>query len=288
MSLSPNSSIKSKPVNMLIAFVPVLHKGYVELFKKYPEELGILGLDVIADYTSLIRDLRVVDPHELKQAIEGLRIFPRVRVLSKADLSVLGTSGAKVIMPDEDVSRDLASKHFGDRVIFESIAIRNRWDKKFVNEENTIAPHRIISREAADVELMKLANAEADKSADWWRQIGALLVKDGQVVFSNWNRHLPSDFHLAQNGDPRSNFDRGERPDIYTSLHAEAGLIARAAREGLSLEGTTMFATTFPCPNCARLLAVAGIKKVYYQKGYSLLDAENILNVYGVEIVLVQ
>jgi hypothetical protein len=36
------------------------------------------------------------------------------------------------------------------------------------------------------------------------------------------------------------------------------------------------------------LLAEAGIKKVYYQKGYSLLDAEEILKAYGVEIVLVQ
>jgi len=273
---------------MLVAFVPVLHKGYVELFKKYPEELGILGLDVIADYTSLTRDLRIIDPHELKQAIEGLRIFPRVRVLSKADLKTLGASSTNVIMPNEDVARELATKYFNDRVTFAPVHIRNRWDKKFVNEENTVAPHRIISREAADIELMKLANVEAEKSADWWRQIGALLVKDGQAVFSSWNRHLPSDFHLAQNGDPRSNFDRSERPDIYTSVHAEAGIIAKAAKQGVALEGTTMFATTFPCPNCARLIGEAGVKKVYYQKGYSLLDAENILQVYGVEIVLVQ
>jgi dCMP deaminase len=273
---------------MLIAFVPVLHKGYLELFKLYPEELGILGPDVIADYTSLTRDLRIVDPHELKQAIEGLRIFPRVRVLSKADLETLGASSINVVMPDEDVSRELANKYFGDRVTFAPVHIRNRWDKKFVNEENTVAPHRIISKETADIELMKLANVEADKSADWWRQIGALLVKDGQVIFSNWNRHLPSDFHLAQNGDPRSNFDRGERPDIYTSVHAEAGIIAKAAKQGVALEGSSIYATTFPCPNCARLIAEAGIKKVYYQKGYSLLDAEEIFKAYGVEIVLVK
>jgi dCMP deaminase len=273
---------------MLIAFVPVLHKGYLELFKQYPDELGILGLDVIADYTSLTRDLRVVDPHELKQAIEGLRIFPRVRVLSKADLAALGASTTNIIMPDEDVSRDLAAKHFGDRVTFASAAIRNRWDQKFVNEENTVAPHRVISKEAADIEFMKEAVAEAEKSQDWWRQIGAVLVKDGQIVYKNWNRHLPSDFHLAYNGDPRSNFDRGQRLDIYTSVHAEAGIIAKAAKEGLALEGTSMYASTFPCPNCARLIGEAGIKKVYYQKGYSLLDAEDILKAYGVEIVLVQ
>lgn len=273
---------------MLVAFVPVLHKGYLELFKTYPEELGILGLDVIADYTSLTRDLRIIDPQELKQAIEGLRIFPRVRVLSKADIAALGAANVNVIMPDEDVSRDLASKYFADRVTFASAHIRNRWDKKFVNEENVISPQRVISKATADIELMKIANVEADKSADWWRQIGAVLVKEGEVVYKNWNKHLPSDFHLAYNGDPRSNFDRGERPDIYTSLHAEAGIIAKAAKEGLALEGTSMYTSTFPCPNCARLIAEAGIRTVYYQKGYSVLDAEEILAAYGIEIVLVQ
>lgn len=273
---------------MLIAFVPVLHKGYLELFKTYPEELGILGLDVIADYTSLTRDLRIIDPQELKQAIEGLRIFPRVRVLSKADVIALGAANVNIVMPDEDVSRDLASKYFSDRVTFASAHIRNRWDKKFVNEENVISPQRVISKATADIELMKVANVEAEKSADWWRQIGAVLVKDGEVVYKNWNKHVPSDFHLAYNGDPRSNFDRGQRLDIYTSVHAEAGIIAKAAKEGIALEGTSIYTSTFPCPNCARLIAEAGIKTVYYQKGYSVLDAEEILAAYGIEIVLVQ
>lgn len=273
---------------MLIAFVPVLHKGYLELFKQYPDELGILGSDIIADYTSLTRDLRVVDPHEMKRAIEALGLFQNVRVITKNDLAELANSPTTIVMPEEDVSRDLASKHFGDRVTFASAAIRNRWDQKFVNEENAIIPHRVISREATDVELMQLANAEAEKSQDWWRQIGAVLVKNGQVIYKNWNRHLPTDFHLGQNGDPRSNFDRGQRPDIYTSVHAEAGIIARAAKDGTALEGTSIYTSTFPCPNCARLIGEAGIKKVYYQKGYSVLDAESILNTYNVEIILVQ
>ena len=99
---------------------------------------------------------------------------------------------------------------------------------------------------------------------------------------------MPNDFHLAEKGDPRSNFDAGQRLDISTAIHSEVGLIAKAAKQGLSLDGASAYVTTFPCPNCAHLLAEAGIKKVYYQKGYSLLDAEEILKAYGVEIILVQ
>ena len=269
---------------MLIAFFPVLHKGYLELFKKYPDELGILGLDVIADYTALTRDLRIIDPAELKYAIEGLRIFPRVRVLSKDDLVALGSSNVNIVMPDEDVSRDLAAKYFGDRIKFESVAIRNRWDKQFVDKENVVAPHRVVSTTEADLEFMQQATDEATKSEDWWRQVGTIIVKAGQIIASGHNKHLPSDYTLSTYGDPRSNVDAGQRLDISTAIHSEVGIIARAAKQGLSLDGTSAYVTTFPCPNCARLLAEAGIKKVYYQKGYSLLDAEDILKAYGGEI----
>jgi len=89
-------------------------------------------------------------------------------------------------------------------------------------------------------------------------------------------------------GDPRSNFDYGEQPEIYLSIHAEADIIAQVANRGISLQGSGIFVTTFPCPNCARLLVRAGIKKLFYTQGYSKLDAEEILKSAGVEIILVK
>jgi dCMP deaminase len=87
-------------------------------------------------------------------------------------------------------------------------------------------------------------------------------------------------------GDPRSNFDYGEAPDVYTSIHAESDLVAQAAREGVSLRGASIYVTTFPCANCARLLARAEVAKVYYEKGYSRVDAEGVLR--SAEIAIIQ
>ena len=112
-------------------------------------------------------------------------------------------------------------------------------------------------------------------------------MKNKKVILRSHNRHLPTDYHLSTLGDPRSNFDKGERLDIYTSIHGESDLVAKAASKGISLKGTSIYVSTFPCSNCARLLAEAGVKKVFYEKGYSRLDAENVLNAYGVEIILV-
>ena len=134
---------------------------------------------------------------------------------------------------------------------------------------------------------MKQAFVESKKSADWWRQIGALLVKDGEIVALGHIRHFPSDLALDIFGTPRITVDFGERPDLYISMHAEADLIARAAKEGISLHGASLYTTTFPCINCAFLIVRSGISKVYYAEGYSKIDAESVLKNAGVEIILV-
>ncbi len=271
---------------MLIAFVPVLHKGYIELFEKYRGgPLLILGRDVINDYTSIVRDLRVVEPEEMKKAIEALEFFSSVRVASKADLASL-SADTVVAMPDEDVSRDVKEKYLKGEVTLENIFLR--WDRPISTTEFVVPPDRIISTEELHRELIRESLEEAKKSSDWWRQIGAVIVNDGVVVSKAHNHPLPNDLIFEVNGDPRSNFDAGTNPQIYLTIHAEAAAIARCAKNGIALQGASIFTSTFPCPNCARLFVESGIKKVYYQKGYSLLDAENILKQFGIEIILVQ
>lgn len=269
----------------LICFVPVLHEGYIKLFNTYPGTLCILGKDIIADYTSLTRDLRVIDPGLIEKSVRALNIFKEVSVINKDDLKNIHAES--IIFPDEDISRDIAKKYFqGQNVVFESVFLR--WDRPISTTEFIVPPDRTISTQEADIEIMKKAAALAQKSSDWWRQIAAIIMKDGKIVSETFNNHLPTDFHLAHNGDPRSNFDAGQAQHIFTSIHAEARGIAEAAKKGISLDGAVAYVTTFPCPNCARLMMYAGIKKVFYSKGYSLLDAETILKSAGIEVVLVK
>jgi deoxycytidylate deaminase len=151
-----------------------------------------------------------------------------------------------------------------------------------------VSPDRVISTEERDNTLIKKASELAAKSSDWWRRIGALIVKNGEVVLEAFNSHMPSDFNLDSAGDPRTSFNPGERIDLSTAIHAEAKAISQAARKGIALEGATVYVSTFPCPGCAKLIAESGIKKVYYDQGYSLLDAENLLKDFGVEIIKVE
>ncbi len=190
-------------------------------------------------------------------------------------------------MPDEDITRELKEKYFSDAVVsFAPVFLR--WEKQISQTELVIAPDRIISTDEADRELVKAAVAEAAKSSDWWRQVGAVAVRDGKILFSGYNRHMPSDMSMDAYGDPRSSFDAGIRIDLSTAIHGEASLIAKAAKEGVALKGASLYVSTFPCPACAKLIVDAGIEKVFYLKGYSLLDAENILKSADIEIVMVK
>lgn len=271
----------------VISYIPALHKGYLDFFKKYPGELYILDKKFVLETPRLDRDIRALDPQEVKKAVESLGLFSKVSVLDESNLEILKKIGAEIILPDEDVNRVFAQKYLADAKT-NLVSAFLRWDKQISTAELIVPPDRVISQNDFDKEIMRVAQEEADKSPDWWRQIGALVVKDGKVVLSRHNTVLPSEYTLNAIGDPRSNFDAGQNIELVKTIHAEANLIAEAAKKGIALQGCSMYVTTFPCPVCAKSLAVAGINKLYYKKGYSLLDAEDVLKAFGVEIILVK
>lgn len=269
-----------------IAYVPVLHEGYRKFIKKHADggDFYLLGPDILAEFPHLSKDVRALDPLVMRGAIESLGIAASVAVLDKAGLARLAASGAALMMPDEDIMRELAEKYFSaDRASFDSVFLR--WDKKNTVAENVVAPDRKVSRAEFDREMMRLAETEAERSPDWWRRIGAVLVKDGRIVLKAHNTHVPSEQITAFEGDPRGNFHKGVHLELSLALHAEAGIVAEAARQGISLEGASLYSTTFPCPPCAKQIAYSGIRKIYYSQGYAVLDGERIFKDKGVEVV---
>lgn len=82
----------------------------------------------------------------------------------------------------------------------------------------------------------------------------------------------------AYNGPPRGVEDRPERferPTKYLfASHAEANLIAFAAREGIRTRGCTVYVTHHPCAGCARTLIQAGVSAVRFGPGQTSMPAE--------------
>ncbi|MFY9462938.1 MAG: deaminase [Candidatus Sungiibacteriota bacterium] len=273
----------------IIAYIPALHRGYIDFFRKYSGgTLFVLDEELVREVPRMERDIRALKAEEVKALLEGLNMFDRIVVLNKQTLSDLQNEVLPIVLPDEDVSRAFAEAYLiGKKLEFVSVFLR--WDKQISTKEFEVPPDRVISHDEADREMMGAASAEAAKSPDWWRQIGAVAVRDGKILLVAYNRPVPSkDYTLGPFGDPRSNFDAGEHFELAKTIHAEAATISEAARRGIPLAGASLYITTFPCPVCAKSIAAAGIKRVYYSKGYSLLDAEDVLKAAGVEIVMVE
>jgi cytidine deaminase len=60
------------------------------------------------------------------------------------------------------------------------------------------------------------------------------------------------------------------------SVHAEMAALMTAARLGVSVQGATLFSTTFPCHMCARHIVASGIKRVIYIEPYPKSKAKQL------------
>lgn len=283
MESKKKTNIKKR---IILAYIPVLHEGYRLFLNKYRQntELYILGAELIREFDYLFKEIRALDPELIKKSVESWKLFENIIIADKKEINHI-KKAKEIIMPDEDVMRELVKKYFSKKkIIFDSVFLR--WNRDAVNKFS-VRPDSTVSKNKFDKEFMMLALEEAEKSSDWWRRVGAAIVKDGKAVIVSRNRHLPSDHTPYANGDPRNSFHKGEHIELSTAIHAETAAIAEAAKKGISLEGTSIYVSTFPCPPCAKLIAFSGIKKLYYSEGYGILDGENILKSQGVEIIFV-
>jgi dCMP deaminase len=280
--------------NIVIAYVPVLHEGYRRFFERHSDadRLFLIGSDVIKDFKPLAKDLRALPPELMKEAVGSLKYFKEIKVIDYSGLKALGDlnasddSNTKIVMPDEDFMHEFQAKYFSKaKVEYDPIFLR--WDKHKSFEGKPVEADQTISKDEFDRNIIKGLKKEAEKSADFWRQIGAAVIKDGKVILKAHNKAVPDEQMNYIEGDPRSDFSKGVNVELSLFFHCEAQLIAEAAKKGISLEGTSMYVTTFPCPPCAKLVAYSGIKKLYYADGYGVLDGERVLKSQGVEIVFV-
>lgn len=93
-------------------------------------------------------------------------------------------------------------------------------------------------------------------------QVGCIIVTSGE----HKNRIVAAGYNGFLAGTPHKS--RVREGHEQATVHAEQNAIADAARRGISLEGCTAYATHYPCINCAKILAAAGIRTIKYHTDY--------------------
>lgn len=278
----------------IIVYLPVIHKGYLSLFKKYKDaEIFIANQSLIEfidqEFDYLRKEIRSITPQQAETSLSSLLPGRKISLLGANDLMMLDSKDQNIILPKEDIFIWLKENYLTkSKVTFESTFLR--W-----NRNNTVEEKKIISRKRKTTKAfsnilgnaVKKTNDISELSSDWWRQVGAIVFDENnsKVIAIANNHHLPSPYTPYIDSDPRNSFHKGENIDLSTAMHAEAGLIAYCANKGIALRGKSMFVSTFPCPVCAKQIAASGISKLYYSQGYSVLDGERVLNDARVKII---
>lgn len=120
----------------------------------------------------------------------------------------------------------------------------------------------VVERPSWDEFFMATAMLMATRSSCSRLRVGCVLVSGGEqshrIIAAGYNGFLPGAPHTSQMRDGHE----------QATVHAEQNAIADAARRGASVLGATAYITHFPCINCAKILASAGLREIKYREDY--------------------
>ncbi len=130
-----------------------------------------------------------------------------------------------------------------------------------------------------DERYLRMAMIWAENSYCKRRQVGAIIVKDKMIISDGYNG-TPAGFENICE-------DENNITKPYV-LHAEANAITKVACSHNSSYGATMYVTSSPCIECAKLIIQAGIKRVVYNQQYTKTDGRELLLRAGIDVVFIE
>jgi len=122
-----------------------------------------------------------------------------------------------------------------------------------------------------DEYFLMLAKLAATRSTCLAFPVGAVIVKNKQVVATGYNGSPSGSAHCTSQGYCYPGLSSCDASKTLPSraVHAEANAIAQAAKHGISTDGASIYVTLEPCLSCLKLIISAGIKEVFYETSFN-------------------
>lgn len=127
-----------------------------------------------------------------------------------------------------------------------------------------------------DARYLEMAQVWAQNSYCIRRKVGAIIVKDRMIISDGYNG-TPSGFENICEDESNTT-----KPYV---LHAEANAISKVAKSTNNSDGATLYVTSSPCLECAKLIIQSGIKRVVFSDLYRIDDGVKLLQRAGIELV---
>lgn len=118
-------------------------------------------------------------------------------------------------------------------------------------------------RPTPDQYFLKIASVVAERSTCQRHHVGAVAVRDKQILATGYNGAAARMKDCLELGCLRNELKipSGTRHEICRGIHAEQNVIIQAALHGVNLEGGTIYCTHTPCILCAKMLVNARIER---------------------------
>ena len=134
-----------------------------------------------------------------------------------------------------------------------------------------------------DLRYMRIAELYAAESKAERAKVGACLVTENGVILPGYNGTPPGGNNCCEH-----KLDNGELVTKLTVIHAELNCVMKAAREGISIKGCTIYVTLAPCESCAAMLASVGVKRVVYKTAYRCTKGIEELRNFGILVAQIK
>lgn len=136
-----------------------------------------------------------------------------------------------------------------------------------------------------DREYMNKAYEQAEKSSCSRNKVGCVFVLNGKIVAQGYNNVTGGVRDCRELGCLRDELKipHGERREVCRAICAEQLAITEAARNGIELDGCTVYVTTHPCYICSKMLASTGVIEIVYDNDYPDELSKKFLKEAGIE-----
>ena len=126
---------------------------------------------------------------------------------------------------------------------------------------------------------MNIARQAATRSTCDRKHVGAVIVRDKTILSTGYNGSIRGMAHCDDTGHTM------EAGHCVATVHAEANAIIQAAKNGVAIDGAEIYTTASPCWDCFKLIANAGLMRVYYGEFYRDQRSLEVAREIGIELV---
>ncbi len=146
-----------------------------------------------------------------------------------------------------------------------------------------------MKRISWDEYFMNMAELASRRSTCLRRQVGAVIVKDNQILATGYNgapKGVPNCCDMDECLREKLHIPSGQRHELCRAVHAENNAITQCAVNGVSCKGGIMYVTASPCNMCLKQIINAGIVKIIAKEVYPDEMSREMLKQSGIEFVL--